>query len=288
MIDLNDLLRKVDIDPAKAMVMRHRPTEPDLRRALRSFAADQPELYNAYQCCHGERVEKALGGAEHLVSLIGHDPDLALFVGIYRVDGWKEMSGREWRAMPTSRQLVACGDRGPREDRCLRLFNLICAEHLAAWKGKLVVEWPPPERAWWRWSARNKMPIHAIHDESILVGRLPAWNELVLTWADVQTMPRSWQAAISQWRGIYCILDRDSGKSYVGSAYGDENLLARWRAYASTGHGGNVDLKGRDPTKFQFAILERVSPDMPRDEVIRLETTWKDRLGTREFGLNKN
>jgi hypothetical protein len=132
------------------------------------------------------------------------------------------------------------------------------------------------------------MPIHAIHDESVLVRRLPPWNELVLTWAEVQTMVKSWQAAISQWRGVYLILDRTSGKSYVGSAYGDENILARWRSYASTGHGGNVDLKGRDPTQFQFAVLERVSPDMPAEEVIRLEATWKDRLGTREFGLNKN
>ena len=77
-------------------------------------------------------------------------------------------------------------------------------------------------------------------------------------------------------------------KSYVGSAYGDENILARWRGYASSGHGGNVELKGRDPSKFQFSVLERVSPDMQPDDVIRLESAWKTRLGTRDFGLNKN
>jgi len=27
---------------------------------------------------------------------------------------------------------------------------------------------------------------------------------------------------------------------------------------------------------------------MPAEEVIRLEATWKKRLGTREFGLNAN
>ena len=288
MIELNELLRKVGVDPASSIVMRHRPTERDLRRALRWFAAEHPDVYNAYQCCHGERVEGALGRASHLVSLLGHEAGKALFVGVYRVDGWKEMLGKDWRKLATSKRLIELGDRGPRNDRRIHLFNLVCTEHLEAWKGKLVIEWPPPERAWWRWAGRNKMPVDAIHEESVLVRQMPPWNELVLSWPQLQALPRSWQEAIKQWRGIYLILDRTGGKSYVGSAYGDENILARWRSYGKTGHGGNVDLKGRDPAHFQFAVLERVSPDLPSDDVIRLEATWKDRLGTREFGLNKN
>ncbi len=132
------------------------------------------------------------------------------------------------------------------------------------------------------------MRVHAIHDESNLVERMPPWNKLVLKWVEIQTLPTSCQVTISQWRGIYLIVDRASGKSYVGSAHGDENILARWSSYGDTGHGGNIDLKDRDPTMFQFSILERVSPDLPADEVIRVEATWKERLGTREFGLNKN
>lgn len=288
MIELNELLRKADVDPATAMVMRHRPTEPPLRRALHWFASDEPDMYNAYQRRHPLRVEDAFARAKHLVSLIGHEPSRALFIGVYRVDGWEEMSRDAWLAMESSKRLMELGDRGPLEERAHRVFNLVCTEHLAAWKGKLVLEWPPPERSWWRWSDRNTMRVQAIHDESVLVRTLPLWNELVLTWQDLQSMPRSWQAAIAQWRGIYVILDRASGKHYVGSAYGAENILARWRAYASTGHGGNVDLKGLDPKNFQFAVLERVSPDLPSEEVIRLEGTWKERLGTRQFGLNKN
>jgi hypothetical protein len=35
--------------------------------------------------------------------------------------------------------------------------------------------------------------------------------------------------------------------------------------------------------------LQRVSPDMPADDVIRLEASWKLRLHTRSpFGLNSN
>jgi hypothetical protein len=31
-----------------------------------------------------------------------------------------------------------------------------------------------------------------------------------------------------------------------------------------------------------------VSPDMESAEIIRLESSWKDRLHTREFGMNEN
>ena len=289
MLELNDLLAKTGIDAERALVMRHRPTERDLRHALRAFAAERPDLFDAYQSIHGPRVEEALRRAQHVVSFIGHEPGKALFVGIYRVEGWREISGPEWRALETSRVLMALGDRGPDEDRnLLRLFNLVRTDALASWQGKLVVAWPPPERSWWRWSGRNVMPVVSILEESILVSKLPPWNQLVVTWTALETLPRSWKAAMAQWRGVYLIVDRETGKQYVGSAYSDDNILARWMGYARTGHGGNVDLKGRDPTKFQFALLERVSPDLPAEEVIRLEATWKDRLATREFGLNKN
>jgi hypothetical protein len=39
--------------------------------------------------------------------------------------------------------------------------------------------------------------------------------------------------------------------------------------------------------RFPGLVAARISPDMDADEVIRLETGWKDRLHTRrKFGLN--
>ena len=79
-----------------------------------------------------------------------------------------------------------------------------------------------------------------------------------------------------------------NSKGYVGSAYGQENLLNRWLNYAVTGHGGNKQLRSRSPENFRFSILQRVSPDMDPDQVIQLEASWKERLHTRTFGLNDN
>lgn len=288
MIELNELLRKLDVDPTTSIVMRHRPTERDLRKALRWLAAERPGVYNHYQSIQGPKVEPSVAKASHIVSCIGHEAGKALFIGVYRVEGWEEMLGREWRELENSKFLLGLGDRGPKPDSQKKIFRLNLMDAMAAWKGKLVLDWPPPERSWWRRAHKNVMTIHAIHEESVLVRAMPYWTELALTWTELQSLPKSWQAAIAQWRGVYLILDRGDGKAYVGSAYGRDNILARWQRYAETGHGGNVELKGRNPTRFRYSILERVSPDMPAEDVIALESNWKERLGTREVGLNKN
>jgi hypothetical protein len=46
------------------------------------------------------------------------------------------------------------------------------------------------------------------------------------------------------------------------------------------GYGESPDYGG--------SILQRVSPDMEPAEIILLESSWKDRLHTREFGMNEN
>ncbi len=104
---------------------------------------------------------------------------------------------------------------------------------------------------------------------------MPPWDEISLTWEQLRVLPLRWKSAFSQWRGIYYIFDSSDGKGYVGSAYGNGNLLRRWIHYAASGHGGNTQLLKRDPKTFHFTILQRVSPDMEAEGVIRLESTWK-------------
>jgi GIY-YIG catalytic domain-containing protein len=135
---------------------------------------------------------------------------------------------------------------------------------------------------------RNELQIASILEDSILVREMPEWTRLTLSWGELQTLPKRWQLALAQWRGIYFIIDADDGKGYVGAAYGSENILGRWPNYSKSGHGGNKLLKSRRPECLQFSILERVSPDMKAAEVQALEASWKDRLHTRDFGLNDN
>jgi hypothetical protein len=117
---------------------------------------------------------------------------------------------------------------------------------------------------------------------------MPTWDNLILTWEELKILPRSWKDKMSQWRGIYYILDASDGKGYVGAAYGNENILGRWLNYAASGHGGNKELRKRDPANFRFSILESLALGLDKDAVIGRENSWKVRLHTRDRGLNDN
>ena len=158
-------------------------------------------------------------------------------------------------------------------------------------KVKLIVRWPPPDRNWHRWAHRpqNEMPVLAILEESALDAEMPKWDAIDLTWEELRFLPSRWKSALEHWRAIYYIFDTSDSKGYVGAAYGESNLLQRWLGYATRGHGGNRLLQKRDPRNFRFSILQRVSPDMDKSDVIRLEGSWKERLHTRQpSGLNDN
>nr|WP_282565429.1 GIY-YIG nuclease family protein [Paradevosia shaoguanensis] len=136
---------------------------------------------------------------------------------------------------------------------------------------------------------RGDFPVKAILAENAFAQSVPDWREIEIRAPELSLLPQSWRAKLSEWRGIYLIFDETDGMRYVGSAYGAENILGRWMTYAKTGHGGNIKLKGRNPTGFSFSILERLSPDLPAQEVIDRENSWKKRLHTiGQFGLNTN
>jgi len=293
-MNLNDLLRIKGIDPKKVLVLRHRPQQPKLNKALPWLAAEKPDVFNAYQQTQRPKVEKAMTRAGYVASFIGREPGKALFVGLYVNEGWKPLTSRQFGRIPATGELLSLGMEGFTADSprsSILWFDLVLSDFYAEWKGKLVVGWPGLELAWHRWAdkPRNEMPVLAVLEESVLDAEMPEWHFLNLAWEELAVLPSRWKSALAQWRGVYFIFDASDGKGYVGSAYGETNILGRWMGYAARGHGGNRLLRQRDPQNFQFTILQRVSPYMDAAEVIRLEATWKERLHTRKpYGLNDN
>jgi len=294
-MNLNELLLSRKIDPHNVLVFRHRPHEPELNKVLPWLAAERHDLFNAYQQTQNKMLEgrmKKMEGAGYVASFIRRGPRKALFVGLYSIVGSRPLTRREFWQIPAFQQLHAHGMEGwsPKETRrVVQWFDLKLTDIYGDWKGKLVVKWPPPELSWWRRAHRNKMDVLAILEDNDLDAVMPEWNDLDLTWEQLGVLPSRWKSALRQWRGIYYIFDKSDRKAYVGSAYGQQNILGRWEDYAASGDGGNQLLKGRDPHNFRFSILERVSPDMDAGDVIRLESSWKERLHTRKpHGLNKN
>lgn len=288
----NDLLKESGIDAQTVMVLRHRPTELQLRKVLPWLAAERPSIFNAYQQGQGIRVEKAMQAAKHVAAFIGREAGKATFVGLYRLAGWKSMTVDAMKKLPRVAELYTFGMKPSLEDmqrESALWFDLQPLDWHANWKGKLIIQWPGKELSWWRWAARNTFAIHAIREESTFDDAMPEWDELVVNWEEVQVLPTAWKQRLKEWRGVYFIHDTASGKGYVGSAGGQDNILGRWLNYAASGHGGNKHLKNCDKANFVFSILQRLSPDTPVEEVVRVENTWKERLHTlHPSGLNDN
>ncbi len=291
-LTFNDLLRLSGIAEQDVLVFRHRPNEPELNRVFDWIVAERPDLFDCYQGNHGQRTESALKRAKYVVSFIRHTPGTALFVGLYEVASTRVLTVSECMDRPLHRELMSFGMTGIKavegRDSVIE-FTLPLTQWHADWRGRLIVRWPGLERSWYRWADRNVFEIEAIAPESLFARGMPNWDALALEWNELALLPASWCADLRNWRGVYLIIDQADGKQYVGSAYGAENILQRWRDYSRTRHGGNKLLRERNPSGFRFSILQRTSPDLPDADVIAIEKTWKDRLRTKApFGLNEN
>ena len=56
-------------------------------------------------------------------------------------------------------------------------------------------------------------------------------------------------------------------------------------SYAATGHGGNIRLKNREKSDYQVSILEVAGSGSTPDDILRMESRWKQKLQSREMGL---
>lgn len=289
MLDFKSLLTLGDIDPGDTLIVRHVPVEKQLRQILPWLVVERPELWEAYQRVQWESLEKAMTGKRYVASFIGEQSGTATFAGLYRIGSHEVLDHAGYIDLPGNRELMALGMTGRTPDMpdCLA-FDLEPVDLHGAWIGRLTIQWPKPYQQWWRYAERGTFEVLTIEAESRFVPQMPDWQDIVLNWQELQNLPASWQSSLSEWRGIYLIYDTTRRASYVGSAYGADNIHGRWQDYARNGHGGNTDLKNSSPADLRFSILQRTSPDLDPAAIIEIEASWKKRLHSREFGLNRN
>ncbi len=166
-------------------------------------------------------------------------------------------------------------------------------------ENRLIIDWGKGVINWY-YKGTNQKSILAIQnaDPKEFIG----FDKLVLEYSQLEAMINditgeylNYRAALSSVKGVYLILDKSSGDQYIGSAYGDDGILGRWKEYANSPyHGGNKKLiellnEHNDRYKyFQFCILQIFSKSATKEEVIEAENRFKEKLGSRVFGLNAN
>lgn len=276
MLSFNDLLRIVNLEPGVVRLVRH--SERNVQRSVFEAAINSEPAFDEYQEHQGtEQVIAQFRAATYLASFVV-DPMSGdtIFIGI-----WERLGDAPG---PSPRVPLAI----PGTLSASVVFKTRRTDVLAAYRGRVVIDWGDGTRVWVQRADNQPKPIIEIRRE-LREPEFPGYARFRRYLNEIEQVPPSWRAVLSNARGIYLLVHRESGQQYVGSAYGAGGFFGRWSNYAD-GHGGNVGLKelGASAFAFDVAILEVVGSEATNEEIFGRETLWKEKLGTRVKGLNRN
>ena len=272
MISLNDILRAEGIDPAMVKLVRH---QEGGRRGQIIYATtrlpDGRARVEEYQRIQHRKVFD-VGGL--IASFIVTPRGDTLLFGLYRVDAVAVCE--PGTVDPIFKDPAAGKNR----------YDLTYDPRLAQYEGRLSIAWGGATRSWFQRAANQPKPVVALREPDD--PPFPGFVQFCVNLEDLPGLYTSWQAILRAVKGIYLLVDRETGEQYVGSAKGEESLLARWMNYAESGHGGNVGLRPRKGAKYQASVLQVFDITSPDQRIEAVESMWKDKLGTRIHGLNRN
>ena len=274
-LTFNQLLRIAGLSPDQVRLVRHTP-ERAHHRAVFDAAMKNEKTFREYQ----ERQDTAqvvaqFRAAKHLAAFVVEPTTKqTVFMGV-----WDQLGERKPKTDPFS---------GKPPKATSVAFSTRLREELDTYRGRLVIAWGDGERAWVQRADSQDKQIIEIRKERV-DPPFPGFAALRHPLDEIETVPIQWAEALRSVRGIYLIVHRETGQQYVGSAYGADGFLGRWKSYAD-GHGGNVGLKelGAPADAFDVAILEVVGSAEMEKEIFARETLWKKKLGTRVKQLNRN
>ncbi|MFD2257608.1 GIY-YIG nuclease family protein [Luteolibacter algae] len=274
---VKQLLTACGLDTEHEQIKLVRHSDHD-GRSIRQIVDDG--VFDIYQAEQDQRREP-FHKCDIIVSFIGISGNQAEFHGVYRVIGSREFQKQDFVGVPDF-MLLAHQDNRPRI-----WYDLVELPEFSNLRGRLIVQW----RSTRGWVQTKDLDVYELLPPGNVIP-FPGYQDAVLTWDELKAVianpraHRDWKTALSASSGIYRIVDHDSGKIYIGSAYGSKNLWGRWSDYAKTGHGGNKLLKDLDPNQFQWSIIRTLSGSMSSKEVIHVERTEMRKHGSEAIGLN--
>jgi hypothetical protein len=227
MLTFNTILKAENIDPKNVRLVRHQ----DARAAAKCTPYDlwragdgRLEFYQRLQ----KREVFSVG--DLLATFVVTPAGDTLFIGLFHVD---------------SLGIAPPGTIDPvlREDRSgLHFYDIERDERLSGYAGHLIIDWGKGYIQWVQHADSSEKPIIEIRKE-IKEEAFPGFTRFCCDIDQIEKVPYSWQEVLKHTRGVYLLVEKDTGKQYVGSAKGEESLWGRFCDYARTGHGGNVELK---------------------------------------------
>ena len=277
----SDILVKAGIDPKKVKLIRHSLSDKNFKECY-----DADKVYE-YTCHQKKDFSK---GYEYWVTFISGSGTLAKLHSIYKVGA----------SIPDTEETIPAGlpsTEASHYNGEHAIFDLERLDVLEEMEGRLTIDWGQSARMWHQKGTTEK-PVISIQPEEKKV--FTGFENLVKTYDELKEIVDNpevydaWYTALSSVYAVYLIVDTETGKQYVGSAYGKDGLWGRWSEYIQTHHGNNKKMKQLIcdyPERyhaFQFSILQILPKTVTDEEVIRIESLWKSKLLSIKFGMNDN
>lgn len=277
------LLEAVGITPEQTLLIRHqkvvsgRPTPYALWR-------DKLTLFEAFQATQNAKERKKFS-RPYWASFVVTPDKCTLFVGIYVAkcigtvaDGTIDpLTGLQVGMHKPSQAVLEPYDQ----------YDCRLDDRLSAYRGRLSIDWGEAHRSWVQVAGNQDKPIIELL-RKLADNEFPGFSRFICRLSEIASLPQHWVTALASVKGIYLLTCPNTREQYVGLAGGQDGFMGRWLEYAMSNHGGNVGLKSRDPSDYQVSILEVCGSQTSMDDMLKLEALWKQKLQSREMGLNRN
>ncbi|ASS66968.1 GIY-YIG nuclease family protein [Paenibacillus sp. RUD330] len=284
-MNLSELIAMRGFDLSKKIkLVRHQDQNYDTQHLYKL------KMLDFYQSLQSNDV---FGNCEYILSFLGYEGTKAIYIGAYKVDG-KSSFDSKVSQVPIYYPYMEILNQ-PLIQYQLKKISLL--DDLI---DRLVIEWGSGARSWYQWLMKeDSKSVVEILPEGY-VKDFPGFDDVLLTFNELHTIinnpnsNRIWHSMLSSVAGVYLITDFTDGNQYVGSASGKNGILGRWKDYSTSFHGGNaklVSLLQLEPDRyrrFQYSILRTLPKTLTKSEVVAYEQKYKQKLGTRAFGLNGN
>ncbi len=275
-LTFNTVLRAAAIEPSSVLLMRHQDASAVKGRSIYRLWRDDRAAFEDYQSRQKRGTRRRLERA-YWASFVATPQGETMFAGLYQV-GASRPSPTDWIA-PHSGAVIPAGYDN--------IFDLAAAPQLRDLVGLLYVAWGLGLRSWVQLAERRDKPIVELRRE-LKEPDFPGFAAFMAQLSEIESLPASWATALAASRGIYLLTCPRTNEQYVGAAHGGEGFLGRWLGYARSGHGGNMGLKSRDPSDYRVSILEVAGSAASTEDILAMEARWKEKLQSREMGLNRN
>lgn len=159
--------------------------------------------------------QRTFHGVDYIIAFIGEEGVQSRFIGVYKV-----LNGRKLQADSFEYDME----------------EIIGFDDL---RERVIINWRNPI-AWHQW-IKNEMEVIQIHP-GLHYKQFTDYSDFILDFDELKEIINNqysdWKRMLSVTKGIYLISDTETGKLYVGSAYGEEGIWGRWSNYVATnGHG---------------------------------------------------